>query len=67
MNLCLSVIFDYCGYDNSGNDNLPEVQNWVGAEQSSLHNLNTPQKSPNNSPNANNGANNSDVALADAS
>lgn len=57
MNLCLPVIFDYCGYDNSGNDNLPEVQNWVGA----------PQKSPNNSPNANNGANNSDVALADAS
>lgn len=57
MNLCLPVISDYCGYDNSSNDNLPEVQNWVGA----------PQKSPNNSPNANNGANNSDVALADAS
>ena len=41
-----------------------KVQNSVGAEQSSLHSLNTWQRSPNSPPTANNETNNSHVTLA---
>ena len=60
----LCSVSDHFGYDNSSTDNLTEVQNSVGAEQSSLHRLNARQRSPNNPPTAKNETNNSHVTLA---
>ena len=40
---------DYYDFNSGSTDNLPSIRICVGAEESSFHNLNTPQMSPSNS------------------